>query len=46
MSVNYAFRSIIDASRLILQIVSSLTVDSRGVIYNCNRFLAEAKEVG
>ncbi len=29
-----------------LQIVASLTDDSRDVIYNCNRFLVEAKEVG
>jgi hypothetical protein len=39
MSVNDTERSMIDESRVTLQIVASLTDDSRGVIYNCNIFL-------
>ena len=38
MSENDASRIIIDDSRVMLQIVASLTDDSRGVIYNRNVF--------
>jgi hypothetical protein len=34
MSVNDAFRIVIDDPRVMLQIVTSLIDDSRGVIYN------------
>ncbi len=42
MSVNDASRIIIDNSRMILQIVASLTDDSRGVTYNHNMFIVQA----
>jgi hypothetical protein len=35
MSVNDAFRIIIDNSRVLLQIVASVTDNSWGIIYNC-----------
>ncbi len=42
MSVNDASRVIIDNSRVMFQIVASFTDGSRGIIYNCNMFIAEA----
>jgi hypothetical protein len=45
MSVNDTSRIIIDDSRVMLQIVASLTDDSRGVIYNHNMFLVLATAV-
>jgi len=41
MSVNDAPRIVIDNSRVMLQIVESLTDESRGVIYN-RMFIVEA----
>jgi hypothetical protein len=35
---------IIDDSRATLQVVTSLTDDSRGVIYNCNIFIIQATD--
>ncbi len=37
--INDASRSVNDDSRMMLQIVASLTEDSRGVIYSCNMFI-------
>jgi hypothetical protein len=42
MSENDASRIIIDSSRVMLQIVASLTDDFRGVIYNPNMFIVQA----
>ncbi len=42
MSVNDASRIIIDYSRVMLQIVASLTDNSRGVIYDHNMFIVQA----
>jgi hypothetical protein len=42
MSVNDASRVIIDNSRVMFQIVASLTDGSRGIIYNCNMFIVQA----
>jgi hypothetical protein len=42
MSVNDAFRIVIDDSRVMLQIVASLSDDSRGIIYDCNMFIVQA----
>jgi hypothetical protein len=42
MSVNDASRITIDNSRVKLQIVASLTDNSRGVIYDCNMFIEQA----
>ena len=39
MSVNDNSRIVIDSSRVMLQIVASLTDDSRGVNYNRNVFI-------
>ncbi len=39
MSVNDASRIIIDESRVMIQIVASLTDSSRGIIYDCNQFI-------
>jgi hypothetical protein len=39
MSVSDASRIIIEDSRVILQIMASLTSNSRGIIYNCNMFI-------
>jgi hypothetical protein len=44
MTVNDASKIVIDNSRVMLQIVASLTDDSRGVIYNCNMFKVQATE--
>ncbi len=42
MSVNDACRIVIDNSRVMLQIVASLTDESRDIIYDCNMFTAQA----
>ena len=42
MSVNNASRIVIDESRVTLQIVASLTDNSRGIIYKSNMFLVQA----
>ncbi len=42
MSVNDASRIIIDDSGVMLQIVASLTNDSRGIIYDRNMFIVQA----
>ena len=42
MSGNDISRIVIDDSRVLLQIVASLTDDSRGVIYNRNMFIVQA----
>jgi hypothetical protein len=39
MSVNDAYRIVIEDSRVTLQIVASLTDDSGGIIYNQNMFV-------
>ncbi len=44
MSVNDASRIISDDSKVMLQIVVSLTDDSRGIIYNCNMFIVQSIE--
>ncbi len=44
MSVNDASRILMDNSMVMLQIMASLTDDSRGVIYNCNMFIVQATE--
>ncbi len=45
MSVNDTSGIVIDDSRVMLQIVESLTDDSRAVIYNCNMFIVQATVV-
>jgi hypothetical protein len=42
MSVNDASRILIDDSTVMLQIVASLTGDSRGIIYDCNMAIVQA----
>ncbi len=42
MSVNDASRIVIDNSRVMLQILASLTDNSRGIIYNRNLFIVQA----
>jgi hypothetical protein len=42
MSVNDASRIVIDYSRVTLQIEVLVTDDSRGIIYDCNMFIAQA----
>jgi hypothetical protein len=42
MNVNDVSRIIIDNSSAMLQIVASLTDDSRGLIYNYNMFKVQA----
>jgi len=42
MSVNDAFKIVIDDSRVILQIAASLTDDTRGIIYIRNMFIVQA----
>ncbi len=44
MSINDNSRIKIDNSRVTLQIVASLTDNSRGVIHNCNMFIVQATE--
>jgi predicted kinase len=45
LSIGLSLAKVInDAPRVMLQIVSSLTDDSRGIIYDCNMFIVEAKE--
>jgi hypothetical protein len=39
MSVNKAYKIVIDNSRVMFQIVASLTDDSRGINYNHNVFI-------
>ncbi len=41
MSVNDTSRIVIDDSRVMLQIVASLTDNSRGIIYDCNMFIVQ-----
>ncbi len=45
MSVNDASRTVLDNSRVMLQIVASLADNSRGVMYNHNMFIVEATGV-
>ncbi len=45
MSVNDTSSTAIDDSRVTLQIVASLSEDSRGVIYNCNMFIVQATDL-
>ncbi len=45
MSANGTTRSIIDDSRVTLQIVASITDNSRGVTYDCNMFIILATSV-
>ncbi len=45
MSVNDASCIVIDDSRVMLQIVASLTDDSRGMIYECNIFIVQVTEL-
>jgi hypothetical protein len=42
MNVNDASRIVIDDSRMMLQIVASLTDNSRGIIYNGNMLIVQA----
>ncbi len=42
MRKNDAFRIAIDNSKVTLQIVASLTDDTRGIIYDCNMFIVQA----
>ncbi len=44
MSVNDAFKIALDDSRVMLQIVASLTYNSRGIIYECNVFIIHATD--
>jgi hypothetical protein len=44
MSVNHNSRIVIDGSRVMLQIVASLTENSRGFIYDCDVFIIEASD--
>jgi len=44
MSVNDTSRIIINDTRVILQIVDSLTDNSGGIIYDCNMFRVQANE--
>ncbi len=43
MSLNDTSRIVIDNSRVMLQIVVSLTDNSKGVFYNRNMFIVQAK---
>ncbi len=43
MSVNDASRIVINDSKVMLQIVASLTDDSRGIVYDHNMFIVQAK---
>ncbi len=42
MSVNDAYKILIEDSRLTLQIMASLTDNSRGIIYDHNMFIVQA----
>jgi hypothetical protein len=44
MSVNDLSRIVIEDSGVTLQIVASLTDNSRGIVYNCNMFIVQATE--
>jgi len=43
MSVNDSSRIVIDNTKVMLQIVASLTDNSRGVIYDCSMFIVGQK---
>ncbi len=45
MSVRLGSRIAIYESRVTLQIVASLSEDSRGVTYNCNMFIVQATDL-
>jgi hypothetical protein len=45
MNVNDASRIVIEDSRVMLQIVASLTDNSRCIIYYCNMFIVQAASV-
>ncbi len=42
MSVNDASTIVIDVSKMMLQIVTSITDNSRGIIYDCKIFIVQA----
>ncbi len=42
MSENDAFRITTDNSKVMIRIAASLTINSRGAIYNCNMFIVQA----
>ncbi len=44
-SVNDASRGVMDDSRVMLQIMASLPDDSRGVVYDCKKFIVQATEM-
>ncbi len=44
MIVNDVYRIVIEDSGVTLQIVASLTDNSRGVIDNCNMFIVQSTE--
>ncbi len=44
MSVNDASRITVDNSRVMFQIVASLSDDSRGIIYDRNMFIVQAPD--
>ncbi len=44
MSVNDASRIVIDDSRVMLLIVASLSDNSKGVMYDCNKFIVQASD--
>jgi hypothetical protein len=44
-SVNDAYRGVMDDSRVTLQIVASLTDDSRGVVYDRKMLIVQATEM-
>ncbi len=45
MSVNDTSRIVIDDSRVMIQFVTSITDDSKGINYNCNMFIVQATGV-
>ncbi len=45
MNVNDAYRIVIEDSRVMLQIVASLTDNSRCIIYEFNMFIVQAASV-
>jgi len=45
MSSNDTAKIVVDDYRLMLQIVASITDDSRGVIYNCKMFIVQTTAV-
>ncbi len=44
MSVNDASRIVIDDSRVMLQIMALFSNNSRGIIYDCNKFIVQASD--